>query len=357
MLNAEHAAVRGIGVRLIGQLPDDMLKQSVELLVVLSRHPADDVREAIQPAVKRQAASDREFGRRMADMLVDAMLTPGAPQGVPSHTSRILREDLREHLAHIPSKTVWRLLQSRSTPAQEVGGFLLETNVQAEDFSVTEIAKLAGHESLLVREASWKMCSENLDRLRADLPAVARILDAKWDDSRQFAFRLFRENFSNGELTPEILVGICDSVRPDVQQFGREMISQLFEEEQGPEYLLKLSEHPAPALQLFATNFLERSATENIPRLRALTPFFISVLSRINKGRVAKNRVSAFLEREALKSEEAATIVAEILTRISATSAVGEKATAIEIMVKIHAAYPALPMPLQFQAVEVRHGV
>ena len=92
-------------------------------------------------------------------------------------------------------------------------------------------------------------------------------------------------------------------------------------------------------------------------RLRELMPYFVSVLSRVNRGRVAKDRVLAFLEREATKSEGAARIVAEILTRQSATCAIGDRGHAIEVMVKIRAAYPEVPLPLAVQPVEVRGGV
>ena len=357
LLNAGTASVREIGVRIIGQLPGEVLKRSVALLVALSTHGLADVREAIRPVVARLATDDGEFGRRIGELLVEAILVPGAPEGVPSHTARILREDLRGHLGSIPAETVWKLLQSRSSPAQEVGGLLLATNVRPENLSVKEIVKLASHDILTVREAAWQMSTASVQRMRAEMDDAIRILDAKWADSRQFAFRLFRENFTEADLAPAVLVSICDSVRPDVEQFGREMITRCFQEPHGQEYLLKLSEHPSTSLQLFATNFMERFAVDDPQRLRELEPYFVSVLSRVNKGRVAKERIFAFLEREALKSEEAARVVAGILTRQSATCAIGNKASAIETMVRIRAAYPAISLPLKTQPVEARGGV
>jgi hypothetical protein len=276
---------------------------------------------------------------------------------VPSHTGRLLIEDLRDYLGAVSPELVFKLLQSRSGPAQEVGGVLLATNVPAGELSVEQIVKLAGHDILTVRQASWQMCRDEIDRLRREAAAAVKLLDAKWGDSRQFGFELFREHFGQADLTPAVLVAICDSVRPEVQQFGREMITRFFQEELGQEYLLQLSEHPAAPLQMFATNFLDRYAAERPDRLRELTPYFVSVLSRVNRGRVAKDRVLGFLEREAVKSEEAAQIVAGILNRQSATSAIGDKARTIEIMVRVRAAYPEIRLPLTVQPVEVRGGV
>jgi hypothetical protein len=208
-----------------------------------------------------------------------------------------------------------------------------------------------------VREAAWQMCQVSLDRLKKDMNTASRLVDSKWEDSRQFAFGLLRDAFGRGELTPEILVSLCDSVRPDVQQFGREMITRLFAEADGPEYALKLSEHPSASMQMFAANFLERYAGTSAARLRELMHYFQSVLSRVNQGRVAKERVFNFLDKAATASEESAAVVAEILGRQSATVAIGDRARAIEILTRIHAAFPAVAMPLEVQPVEVRHGV
>ena len=122
-------------------------------------------------------------------------------------------------------------------------------------------------------------------------------------------------------------------------------------------YLLKLSEHPAADLQLLATNYLERYAANNIEWLRTLQPYFVSVLSRVSRARVAKARVLKFLATEASQNNEAASIVAEILTRQSVTMAIGNKDKTIETMLSIHQQFPTIDVPLQLQTVEVRHAI
>jgi hypothetical protein len=357
LLGDTDASVRGVGVRLLGQLPESTLKESLDLLVALSRHELADFRANIRPVVKRLADADPAFGQRIALRFVEALLVPGAPEGVPSHTARLLREDLGAHLGAIPTETVWRLLQARSTVAQEVGGLLLAANVKPDDLGLAEIVKLAGHDILSVREAAWQMCRRSLDRLKKDMDTATRLVDVKWEDSRRFAFDLLRDAFHREELTPAILVSLCDSVRPDVQQFGREMITRLFAEQDGPEYALKLAEHPSPSMQMFAGNFLERYAGDNPGRLRELTFYFQSVLSRVNQGRVAKDRVLNFLQKVSQSSAESAAVVAEVLGRVSATAAVGDRARAVEILTGIHAAHPETAMPLRVLPVEVRRGV
>ncbi len=357
LLRDGDAAVRGVGVLLLGQLPELALKENLELLIVLSRHELADFRANIRPVVQRLADADAAFGRRIAVRLAEALLVPGAPEGVPSHTARLLREDLAAHLGAISTPLIWKLLQARSSVAQEVGGVLLAANVKPEDLSPAEIVRLASHDILSVREAAWQFCRASLDRLKQDMDTAVRLVDAKWEDSRQFAFGLLRDAFHHNELTPAVLVSLCDSVRPDVQQFGREMITRLFAEPDGPEYALKLAEHPSPSMQMFAANFLERYVGDDPQRLRALAPYFQSVLARVNQGRVAKDRVLHFLQKVSQSSAECAAVVAEVLGRLSATVAVGDRARSIEILTGIHAAHPETAMPLRVLPVEVRHGV
>src|SRR5262249_4456441 len=136
-----------------------------------------------------------------------------------------------------------------------------------------------------------------------------------------------------------------------------EMITRLFAEQDGPEYAIKLSEHPSASMQMFAANFLERYAGDNPERLRELTFYFLSVLSRVNQGRVAKAGAVGFLAEVGQASQESASVVAAILGRQSATAAVSDRARAIEILTEIHAAFPEVAMPMRVVPVEVRHGV
>ncbi len=108
-------------------------------------------------------------------------------------------------------------------------------------------------------------------------------------------------------------------------------------------------------MQIFVTNYLEKYGANNSERLRELTPYFVRVLSNVNRGRVAKQRIMSFLETEAQKSEVSTQVVAEILTRQSATIAIGDKAAALQTMLKIHKLYPQIPLPIAIKpVVEVR---
>jgi len=171
-----------------------------------------------------------------------------------------------------------------------------------------------------------------------------------WEDSRLFAFDYFRHQFPENAWQPSLLISVCDSVRGDVQTFGRELLNRFFNEQDGEEYLLKLSQHPSINVQLFASNYLERFASGSLERMNRLELYFVTVLSAVNKSRVSKNRVTGFLLNEASKSEAVAELVAKIFSRQSVTMAITDKSKYLIGMRDLSLQYPQLQMPLEIKA-------
>lgn len=374
LINSPYESLRGIGVRLLGELSEESLLSRENLLVALSEHALADLRNAIRPVIRRLSRSPAGpgFSRRLAQRLLVTLLKPEAHAGVHSSVVQLLQKDIGDAwIGEVNKELALQLINASSSAAQELGAHLIETKTRhdaawATSFTTDEIAELADHESRAVRQAAQTLFNLVIDRYRqatnpaGHLDEMARaimLLDVKWDDARAFFFAAFRTHFGAEDFTPGILVSICDSVRVDVQQFGRELVTKYFSEESGQEYMLKLSEHPSSDLQLFVTNYLERYCADAPERLRELSHYFTSVLSRVNKARVAKARVMAFLTAEAHKSEASARVVAEILTRQSATVAIGQKAAAIEAMLVIRRKYPWIPLPLNVKSAEVRSAV
>lgn len=374
LINSAHEPLRGIGVRLLGELPDESLLEREGLLVALARHPLADLRNAVRPVIRRltRSAAAAPFTRRLAQLLLTTLLAPESTEGVHSGIARLLQEDMGDAwAAEVDKDWARRLASAPSSAARELGGVLIETGARADvawaqSFSTDEIVELAGADVFAVRRAARTLFDLLIDRYRQvtnpdghldEVARAVRLLDTDWEDARSFFFEAFRTRLGASDFTPGILVSVCDSVRPEVQQFGRELVTKYFTEETGQEYMLKLSEHPSAELQLFVTNYLESYCANDPSRLREMSHYFMSVLSRVNKARVAKARVMAFLTSEAQKSEAAARVVAGILARQSATVAVGLKASAIEAMLAIRRAYPHIPLPLDIKPAEVRRAV
>jgi hypothetical protein len=130
-----------------------------------------------------------------------------------------------------------------------------------------------------------------------------------------------------------------------VQELGKALLHQQFRGADAGLYLMKLAEHPSTNLQLLVSTLLDRYATQ-LDKLQALVPYFATVLSQVNRGRVAKERVLALLRREAAKSADAAAVLAPLLDRQSATAAITQKHPLIATMVDIRHLYPSVPLPI-----------
>ncbi len=350
-LNSKHDYLREVGIKLFGQFSDNTLLGRQDELIKYATSKLDDVRKAVKPVIKKLAQKHPSFAEDCVNKFVPVLLRKETYEGVHEDVYGLLTQELEKHLSVIERKKIFRLLNSEHNKAQELGTVLVDKYIPAESLSVSNIVRLGNHEIKACREICQRMFRENVARMKYEREEALRIMDSNWDDTREFAFGFFRKEFQEKDWTPELLVSICDSVRPDVSAFGRELITKFFKEEHGTQYLLQLSQHPTNELQLFATNYLERFASDDLEKLKKLEFYFITVLSQVNKGRTAKNRVLNFLRKEAMKLPEAAEIVARILDRLSLTIAIGDKSSAIEIMRDIHEKYPHIEVPISLKPV------
>ncbi|AKJ07419.1 hypothetical protein ATI61_111366 [Archangium gephyra] len=359
LVQSEHAPLRALGLRLLALLAESeatLLAQET-LLIRLATSPVLDVRVSVRPLLGRLVAVSPSAGARAVETLLAALLRRRLPEGIPAHIAALLSGELAPALAALPVDTAWRLLDSEDAEAQTVGVALLARHGAVLAVDVPRAVRLAGHDVVAVREWAWRWLEAHLPEVRAELATAVGLLDSRWDDARAFGFRFFRERFSPEDFSLEVLVSVADSIRKDVQAFGREMLTRSFREEDGPELLLRLSEHPAPAVQLFATTYLDRFASGKPALVEQLAPYFIRVLGQVNKGRVARQRVLGFLMREGRGSEASGRVALEVLHRMSATIAIEHRAAALEAMLSISKAQPSLPMPFVIRPVEVRRAV
>ncbi|PIE31808.1 hypothetical protein CSA56_17280 [candidate division KSB3 bacterium] len=353
LLEAANPEIRALGVQLVGKLPDELLLSKEQLLTSFCIVESPEIRTAVKPIVGRLAAANRDFGTRLVEQLYTVFLFQEAYEGVHQDLCHLCIHELSGSLDVLDQRKVWKLLHSSYQGANQLGAYLLKNTLNIEDFALQQLVELAKSALLELRELVWNFYRDHPDRIKQEKGHALGIVDSDWEDSRQFAFKYFRNRFDEDDWTPELLIGLCDSVREDVQAFGREMITRFFDEAHGSEYLLKLSQHPSVRLQQFATNYLERFAAGNSERIEGLTPYFITLLSQVNKGRVAKARVFKFLQTEAMKSEAAARVTAQVLTRQSVTMAIGDKAACIATLRDIQKTYPGIETPVRIQQVPI----
>ncbi|MBC9915470.1 HEAT repeat domain-containing protein [Chitinophaga varians] len=355
LVASQHASVRMAGVSVVKAMPEAELLKRAEVLLDIVLAPYADVRKEIRPLIAALVAKDSRLAVYLVNELVPRLMRKETAEGIHDDIAAILSHELVGHLQDVDTATALRLLYANYRAAQEFGVVVLNKYIPAEALTVKQVIAAGSHELLAVREWSWGFFHQHAARMRYEREAAIGLLDAKWDDTRHFAREFFRTQFTENDWTPETLVAIADSVRPDIQAFGREMLMRFFKDADGPTYLLKLSQHPSVAMQSFATNYLETYATDNLEYLRSMEHYFRSVLSRVNKARVAKERIFGLLEKEALKSAEAAAYIGEVIAHISATVSIADKARCIQIMRNIQQQFdiplPITLMPVRTQAI------
>ena len=345
-ITSPFASVRGVGVELFGQLPDAVLIERKDVLTsfCLSAHP--EIRQQVQPVIGRLLKNHPAFGRELVELLLPLLWRKETQEGIHQDLERLFRQQLSDYFQHISSDQIWKLIDADYREAHLLGAQLLKQQVDLEQVALEQIVALGSHEMLELREVAHNYFQKNVPRIRYEREKALKLLDASWEDSRQFAMRFFAEQFRQEDWTPELLVSVCDRVRPEIQQFGLQQITQHFQEANGIEYMLKLSQHPNTQLQLFVTNYLTRYAAGNPERLQKMDYYFTSVLSQVNRGSVAKQRAFTFLGEEAQKDEAVAAWVLPLLTRVSPTIAITDKARCIQLMHQLKMQYPSLESPI-----------
>lgn len=350
-----HPVVRGIGIRLYGELSDAVLAERFRVLVHLVTNPWPDVRTAVTPIVVRLASGNRGFAKVLLGALVPALATEGA-EGMHRDVVRLLRTDLAGVLPLVEPSQVFRLLRSPETVVQELGGELLRTNVDPTAMTPFQLGILASSDVLGVRRTAWSMLALRVEDVRRDPESVLPLLEARWEDSRERAFRFVENDVGMEHLTPEVALAVCDSVRPEVQAFGRRLVVARFDHADGLRYLLRLAQHPSADMQAFAASWLEQHATGDPARIERLAPFFASVLLRPNKGRIAKLRVLAFLENE-LGDPRSAAVIAALVSELVLTVASSHRERYVAMLARIRSLHPEIPNPLRVVEPEVRGAV
>ena len=352
LINSDVSEIRGIGIALFGKLPTDILLRSTETLKAFCLAHFSEIRAAIRPVIKRLATENPAFGQNWVEEMLPYFRMKEHSEGLHEDLYLLFKESLSENLVHLDNETALKFLSSSKMPKQMFGQLLLQKVVKTGDLTMRQILRLADHDLVAVRQWTMNFYETNVPRIEYEAAEALRILDALWDDVRQWAFQYFRQTFTEQDWTPELLVFVCDSTRLDVQQFGKEMIAKFFKEENGADYLLKLSQHPSQNLQHFATHYLEEYAKDKPDYIEKLEHYFVTVLSQVNRSGVAKARIFHFLEEEGLKNEQIGAMIAKIMSRQSATMAVADKASCLRVMASLKRTYPEMEMAMKVKAVE-----
>lgn len=345
LINGDTAELRAVGIQLLGKLPDENLANKRDLMLGLALSQHANIRQDIQPIVKRIAEKNNDFAKNMVLRLAPWLMKKQVHEGCDEDLVKLLSKDLKNHLQHLAPKLMLDLLYSARKPAHTIGYLVLKNHGDGEKLTMRQIVQLGSNELVDVRIWVMNYYKKQPERIKYELPEAVRLLDARWEDSRDFTMDFLRDSLVEKDWTPDVLVSICDSVNPMIRQFGREQITKFFKAEYGEQYLLQLSQHPSGDLQNFATNYLDHFAADKPQNIEKLEPYFTTVLAGVNKAGVAKKRIFNFLHQEGLKDKKSATIIAGVIARQSASMAITDKARCLEIMRDLRKVYPKISLP------------
>jgi len=340
-----HEEVRAVAIALLTKQPAEDLLRQMETLAELW-YVGTVVERTERMRLFNALTSTAESAAQVLHALSNLLFRAEHEAGQGDELFGFFLQHRSATPAAFDKDMVWRLLQAQAITAQRVGALLLQDRAPRE-FSVKQWARLAHHADVTARRYALAAFEAHEDLIKQHTRDALRLLDSAWDDARELGFSFFRERYQETDWSPEYIVGICDSMRPDVQSFGRELLQRFFQQQQGPQYLATLSEHPSVNVQLFVSNFLEDHASGDSERIASLKPYFLTVLSQINNARICKNRVLAFLLREALRDAAIASMAAEIFTRVSLTVVRTDRSQLLKALIALHSAHPQLPTPLK----------
>lgn len=350
LLQSDDERLRGAGVRLFTALPDATLVTQPELFAAFCSSPMPAVRAAVAPRLAQLLPEHPGFGAALMPMLRDELFRAEAAEGVLDSLLQWLCGALAEHTRRGEPAVTLRLLEARSKGAQRLGAWLLPQH-DPQGFDVLQTASLGLVDAATARRWAMDQLAANPQRTLSQLGDALRIFDSRWDDARDWARQWFGAHSgtegSASHWTPALLVRLCDHKDAGAQRLGRELLTTHFDVTDVTTYMLQLSQHPSPGMQLFVTNWLASAASRNADVLARLEPYFLSVLSQANRGRLAKARVMQFLAAQAAHSEDIARIVARVFARQAVTGAITERARYVAGLRTIQAAFPALENPLQ----------
>lgn len=353
LLSSSHNEIRDEGMRMLGKLTDEQLAEKTVLIAGLASSPHQDLRLNAREIIGRIAPNTKEFGAGVFTELYHVLLEDHDDPELPADVFTTLETHLLEHTPSLIDD-LDTILGSSNREIHLLTHQYVKSHADLQEWPIRTIARLGTHDMKSLRELGHAFYTENVDKIKYYKHDALYILDTDLQDTRAFAQAYFEKNFGEKEWDPELIIALCDNVRPETQEFGTKILGQQFKEEHGAQYLKALSEHPDPVIQLYTTNYLDRYAMNNMDILAHIQPYFIRILSAINTKRVAKLRVIHFLEKQAAEGKEQAKYVTEVLNELLGTIAVRENETYVSLLRKIELEHSDIDTNLEIVPLEIR---
>ncbi|MBM7067290.1 hypothetical protein [Actibacterium sp. 188UL27-1] len=345
------------GAVLLAKAAPEQLYQRLEAVLQFLQSPFEGTRDAAVTAVGRLAEFDPGAATRLATEIATILFRKEQEHGV--RDSAVLAAQMpaimTQFVAQGPDQ-IWKMLRAKAEPARRIGSQALQ-QIKPDAFSLRKIARIGTNDQQIARRWAVSALEHRLADITAKPQQIFALLDGEWQDSRDAAYDLVRNQLNPGEWQPETIVALCDCTTKPAQVFGREMLGRAFSGENAPLFLQRLSEHPSASFRLTIARLIREHAAGDLDKLRQVKPAILTILSRVFSSRAAKRQTLAFLHEEIASGEPAALeIIGDLLDRLSATCSIHDRAALLELIVQLKSKSPDLIPSAQIVLPELRSG-
>lgn len=352
-MDSELGPLRAAGVHLLGGMPEALLLQRPEVVASFCTNGDAEVRAAARVLVER-LASHAQWADRVVTLLRERLFQGASEADVAQADAEALQQDLLmtltgllvEATRRIEHGSQMRLLLAKSRGAQQLGAWLLLAQ-EPQAFTVRECAALAGVSAVEVRE--WALRAvDDTGRLAVQPEDGFALFNSRWPEVRAFAQTRYGRLPAGAWTIPTLLL-LCDHTQPEAQALGRQLLTQHFDPTQIALLLPQLAQHPSIAMQTFVAQALVQhldvlpEQDDPADLIGQLGPYLLTVLSHVNRSRIAKDAVHQWLNRLSARSPKAAQAVATLYSRLVLSDAQCDRTVYVQTLNKLHNQYPGQP--------------
>ncbi len=345
-ITSEEAVLRKVGIELLLYFPDEFLLENHKQISAFCLSEHEEVRDAIQPTVEKLIALDARFKTRFFKALLTTIEAEETYAGVHDTCYTLLTHNYAAYLEESSPEQIFDLVLSQYEYAQKLGTPLFEKNIDLGRLPLKTTVKLAQSAIYDIRAQLRAYFEKEVQTISSALEDALLIFNSSWDDIIVWGCAYFEKHITPAYWTVELLLYACDHTKPEVQHFGRRLITQHFSDDKGLPLLLKLQEHPTKTMQFFVTNYLDNYAKDNVAVILKLELFFKTSLFAINANRATKSRIYKFLYEEAVKNKAVAEMTVRLVTSVLGTTTMRDRDHNIDVLLAIADVFPEIDLPV-----------
>jgi hypothetical protein len=343
LLADERDMARDIGRRWL-RLTVNLWSANPERIAAFLVSGQPETRNLVLSLAKDRLAVDQKLRRQLAQLAVGVLKKPEIKPGAHDIFARLAREYLTAEMEELLSVAELVHWATHGSPvAKDLAGNLLRQRPAAAlELGLEKLTALAQHEVASVRAAAHALLQAARDELRADPSILFVLVESDWDDTRTAAFTLLRQ-IDAAALGLDGVMGLLDSNREDVQEFGRELALKHFGDLPAEELVYRLVQHPHPGMRRFALELVVHHLPAGEGPLAKLKEFCRAALFDLWPSRKVKRGVVEFLTARGLEDAKQAAVVSAILGDVVRVQGRADFENALEALVRIKMAYPDVP--------------